>query len=446
MTEGPEGAPQSDAPPSATRKESAAALELRARPRPVTRLNRKTLAAILAIFAIAVLIAAMIGLRRPRPRSSIAPPQATGPTQVAHAQGLAAMPRSYAGVRTYPQLGAPAGEFGPAVVKAERAAGIPELPERPTFTPSPEEDAIRAERLRAQREAQDALKAQLFVQLREQPSPEASTASTGAVAQSSSLAAAEAIAAHVSEGLSGEGAIPARAGAPQSAQAQKEAFLSGQAEAQIYATGHLITPRSPFELLAGTVIPAALLTGIDSDLPGNIIATVTENVYDTVTGRILLIPQGSRLLGVYDSQVAYGQRRVLLVWTRLILPDGSSIVLDRLPGTDTEGYTGLEDRVDWHWNRLVAGAAVSTLLGAAAELAVPGQLGGTQSLLYASLQGLQGTVNQVGQEITRRNLNIQPTITIRPGYPVRVIVTKDLVLGPYPANEDSRALEGRVSP
>ena len=450
MTEGPEGAPQSDVPPSVPRKKDAATFELRARPRPVTRLNRKTLAAILAIFAIAVLIAAMIGLRRPSPRSPIAPPQATGPTQVAHAQGLAAMPRSYAGVRTYPQLGAPAGEFGPAVVKAERAAGIPELPERPTFTPSPEEDAIRAERLRAQREAQDALKAQLFVQLREQPTPVASTASTGAAAQSPSLAAAEAIAAHVGEGLSGEGAVPAhvgeglshegaltaRAGAPQGSQQHKEAFLSGRADAQIYATGHLVTPRSPFELLAGTVIPAALLTGIDSDLPGNIIATVTENVYDTVTGRILLIPQGSRLLGVYDSQVAYGQRRVLLVWTRLILPDGSSIVLDRLPGTDTEGYTGLEDRVDWHWNRLIAGAAVSTLLGAAAELAVPGQLGGTQSVLYASLQGLQGTVNQVGQEITRRNLNIQPTITIRPGYPVRVIVNKDVVLGPYPANDD----------
>ena len=436
MTEGPEGAPQSAAPPGGTRKENAASLELRARPRPVTRLNRKTLAAILAIFAIAVLVAAMIGLRRPSPRGLIASPQATGPTQVAHVQGLAAMPRSYAGVRTYPQLGAPAGEFGPAVVKAERAAGIPELPERPTFTPSPEEDAIRAERLRAQREAQDALKAQLFVQLREQPTPVASTASTGAMAQSPSLAVAEAIAAHVGDGLSGEGAIPARAGAPQSAQAPKVSFLSGRADARIYASGHLVTPRSPFELLAGTVIPAALLTGIDSDLPGNIIATVTENVYDTVTGRILLIPQGSRLLGVYDSQVAYGQRRVLLVWTRIILPDGSSIVLDRLPGTDTEGYTGLEDRVDWHWNRLVAGAAVSTLLGAAAELAVPGQLGGTQSLLYASLQGLQGTVNQVGQEITRRNLNIQPTITIRPGYPVRVIVTKDLVLGPYPANDN----------
>ena len=156
----------------------------------------------------------------------------------------------------------------------------------------------------------------------------------------------------------------------------------------------------------------------------------------TVTGRILLIPQGTRLLGVYDSQVAYGQRRVLLVWTRLILPDGSSIVLGRLPGTDTEGYTGLEDRVDWHWKRLVAGAAVSTLLGAAAELAVPSQYGGSQSVLYASLQGLQGTTNQVGQEITRRNLDIQPTIAIRPGYPVRVIVNKDLVLGPYPSNDD----------
>ena len=436
MTERPEGVPEVGELPGATKKESAAALELRARPRPVTRLNRKTLAAILAIFAVAVLIAAMVGLRRPSAPSPIEAPQATGPTQVAHAQGLAAMPRSYAGVRTFPELGAPAGEFGPAVVKEERAAGIPELPARPSFMPSPEEDAIRAQRLQAQREAEDAAKAQLFVHLDEQPTPAASTASPGA-AQSPSLAAAEAIASHVGAGLSQrEGPSAAGAGATPDSQAQKVSFVSARAEAQIYASGHLVRPRSPFELLAGTVIPAALLTGIDSDLPGNIIATVTENVYDTVTGRILLIPQGSRLLGVYDSQVAYGQRRVLLVWTRLILPDGSSIVLGRLPGTDTEGYTGLEDRVDWHWKRLVAGAAVSTLLGAAAELAVPSQYGGSQSVLYASLQGLQGTMNQVGQEITRRNLDIQPTITIRPGYPVRVIVNKDLMLRPYRTEHD----------
>ncbi len=438
MTESPEGGPASGALPGAAKKESAAALELRARPRPVTRLNRKTLAAILALFAIAVLIAAMVGLRRPSARSSAEPTQATAPTQVAHAQGLAAMPHSYVGVRTVPQLGAPAGEFGAAVVKEERAAGIPELPERPSFMPNPEEDEIRAERLQEEREAQEAAKARLFVHLSEQPATAERAESAGAATQSPSLAAAEAIASHVGEGVSGEeGGTAARVGAAQSAQAQKESFLGGQADGEIYASGQLVTPRSPYELLAGTVIPAALLTGIDSDLPGSIIATVTENVYDTVTGRILLIPQGSRLLGVYDSQVAYGQRRVLLVWTRLILPDGSSIVLDKLPGTDTQGYAGLEDRVDWHWNRLVAGAAVSTLLGAAAELAVPGQFGGSQSVVYASVEGLQNSMNQVGQEITQRNLDIQPTITVRPGFPVRVIVNKDLILRPYPNDESS---------
>ena len=437
MTEQPEDAPESGAQPGAAKKEDAAALQLRARPRPVTRLNRKVLAGILAVFAIAVLIAAMVGLRRPRPNGPIEQPQATGPEHVAHAGGLAAMPRSYSGIRTVPQLGAPAGEFGPAVVQEERAVGIPELPERPSFVPSPQEDAIRAQRLQQQREAQAAAKAQLFVHLREQPAAISSSAPAGAGAQSPSLAAAEAIASHVAEGSSGEGAMGARPRAPQSGQAQNESFLSARANAHIYASGRLVTPRSPYELLAGTVIPAALLTGIDSDLPGNIIATVTQNVYDTVTGRSLLVPQGSRLLGVYDSQVGYGQRRVLLVWTRLILPDGSSIVLGRLPGTDPEGYEGLQDRVDWHWKRLVAGAAVSTLLGAAAELAVPGgQYGGSQSVLYASLQGLQGTTNQVGQEITRRNLDIQPTITIRPGYPVRVIVNKDLILRPYPVEGD----------
>ena len=437
MTQGPEGTPEGGAPPSAPRKESAAALELRARPRPVTRLNRRTLAIVLAAFAIATLLAAMVGLRRPRPRSAVDQPEASSTESIAHAEGLDTMPRNYSGVHGVPQLGAPTGEFGTPLVKEERAAGIPALPERPSFVPNPEEDALRAERLNDERQAQEAAKAELFVHLREQPATIASASSTGAAAQPPSLAAAEAIASRVGDGLSHEGAAAASAGARQSGQEHKEAFVGGQADTRIYATGPLVTPRSPFELLAGTVIPAALLTGIDSDLPGNIIATVTENVYDTVTGRTLLIPQGSRLLGVYDSQVGYGQRRVLLVWTRLILPDGSSIVLDRLPGTDTEGHAGLADRVDWHWNRLAAGAAVSTLLSAAAELAVPSQFGGSQSVVYASLEGLQNSTNQVGQEITRRNLDIQPTITIRPGFPVRVIVNKDLVLRPFASNDDS---------
>jgi type IV secretion system protein VirB10 len=185
--------------------------------------------------------------------------------------------------------------------------------------------------------------------------------------------------------------------------------------------------------MAGTVIPAALLTGINSDLPGEIEAQVTSPVYDTVTGRLLLIPQGARLRGQYDSQIAYGQRRVLLAWTRLIMPDGSSIVLDRLPGVDTIGQAGLEDRVDWHLGRVASGAALSSVLGVAAALAEPNQVAtsGNGVVIIAGKQSLQDSLNQVGQEITRRNLDVQPTLQIRPGFPIRVIVNRDLVLRPY---------------
>jgi type IV secretion system protein VirB10 len=199
----------------------------------------------------------------------------------------------------------------------------------------------------------------------------------------------------------------------------------------IYATGTLQIPRSPYEVMAGTVIPAALLTGINSDLPGQIIATVTGNVFDTVSGVHLLIPQGSRLLGQYDSQVAGGQRRVLLVWTRLLLPDGSSLVLDRLPGVDLAGYAGLEDGVDQHWKQVFTGAVLATLIGINTELASPNRSSESSSIIIATRDSAQDTINQIGQQLTRRNLNQQPTLTIRPGYPVRVIVNRDLVLRPY---------------
>lgn len=183
--------------------------------------------------------------------------------------------------------------------------------------------------------------------------------------------------------------------------------------------------------MAGTVISAALVTGINSDLPGQMIANVTEAVYDTATGRHLLIPQGSRLMGRYDSQVSLGQRRVLLVWTRLILPDTSSIALDRLPGIDPAGYAGLEDGVDWRWDRILAGAALSTLLGMGAELAAPANSTDGNRIVIAGRDSTQDAINQVGQEITKRNASIQPTLTIRPGFPVRVMVSKDLILRPY---------------
>jgi type IV secretion system protein VirB10 len=160
-------------------------------------------------------------------------------------------------------------------------------------------------------------------------------------------------------------------------------------------------------------------------------ASVTQSVYDTVTGHYLLIPQGSRLVGAYDSEVAFGQRRVLLVWTRLIRPDGSSIVLDRLPGMDTEGHAGLEDQVDYHWGRIIAGAAISTLLGINAQLVAQNQNNG--SVIVATRDSAQDSVNQTGQQLTRKNLDVQPTLRVRPGFELRVLIQRDLTLPPYGA-------------
>ncbi len=189
----------------------------------------------------------------------------------------------------------------------------------------------------------------------------------------------------------------------------------------------VVGPASPYVLQTGAVIPAALITGIRSDLPGQITAQVTEHVYDSPTGRILLVPQGTRLIGEYSNDVGFGQRRVLLVWKRLILPNGRSIVLERQPGADAQGYAGLQDGVDYHWWDLAKAAGLSTLLSFGAELAVDDQ----DRLLRAIRNGARDTINDAGQQIIRRQLNVAPTLTIRPGFPVRVIVTRDLVLEPY---------------
>ncbi len=170
---------------------------------------------------------------------------------------------------------------------------------------------------------------------------------------------------------------------------------------------------------AGAVIPAAMITGIRSDLPGQITAQVTENVYDSPTGSLLLIPQGTRIIGQYDAGVTFGQRRVLLVWNRLILPNGRSIVLERQPGADASGYAGLEDGVDYHWWDLMKAAGLSTLLGIGTELATDEE----DRLIRAIRDGAQDTINQAGQQIVQRQLQVAPTLTIRPGFPVRVIVT-----------------------
>jgi type IV secretion system protein VirB10 len=206
------------------------------------------------------------------------------------------------------------------------------------------------------------------------------------------------------------------------------AFLNAATDRRTVAPDRVTPPVSPYVLQAGAVIPAALITGIRSDLPGQITAQVTENVYDSPTGRSLLIPQGTRVIGQYDNGVGFGQRRVLLVWSRLVFPNGRSIVLERQPGTDAQGYAGLEDGVDYHWAELFKAAALTTILSVGAEAGSSGQ---ESDIVRALRGGASDSLSQVGQQIVQRQLNIAPTLTIRPGFAVRVVVTRDLVLEPY---------------
>ena len=209
-------------------------------------------------------------------------------------------------------------------------------------------------------------------------------------------------------------------------QVDKQAFLDRDAD-DIYNSHGLVSPRSPYQVMAGNIIPASLVTGLNSDLPGQVIGQVTENVYDTVTGQYLLIPQGSRLMGRYDSVIAFGQSRALVVWTRLILPNGNSIQLDNLPGSDSQGFAGLKDKVDRHTWQFIKGAALSSLLSIGSELASDD----TDRLTRALQNAGQDTANIAGQRIIDRNLNVQPTLRVRQGWRFNVIVSRDLILKPY---------------
>jgi type IV secretion system protein VirB10 len=222
-------------------------------------------------------------------------------------------------------------------------------------------------------------------------------------------------------------------GDDQNMQEEKRTFEKETREQSPYLLAALQQPISKYEIKAGTIIPSLLLTGLNSDLPGQIAAQVRENVYDTATGRYLLIPQGTRLVGEYDSKVAYGQDRALIVWSRLILPNGNSINLEGMPGVDMSGYSGLSDRVNNHYAKLVTGVILGSVLGAGAQVATGGQ--GTAynapSFSQLAVSGGAQNLNQAGQQITQRNLNLQPTIEIRPGLKLNVFVTKDMILKPY---------------
>jgi type IV secretion system protein TrbI len=225
------------------------------------------------------------------------------------------------------------------------------------------------------------------------------------------------------------GSLPGDAVA--SHQQEKEAFLTQAAAIEPYLSKPLLNPISKYELKAGSIIPSALLTAINTDLPGEVVGQVTENVYDTITGNYLLIPQGSKLLGKYQSLVSNGQNRALIVWQRLIYPNGYSIVLDGMPGTDEAGMAGLQDQVDYHLDKLAEATALSTAIAYAGNLARNPQSTNGYSSSDIIGDAVAQQANRIGEKIIDRELDVQPTITIRQGWPLRVLVNKDMILQPY---------------
>ena len=386
-TAGPAGG---DRPPQEMRLRSSRA--------PVTRLSRKVLLGLGAVAAVGIGGALFLALQ---PQHQTTGSELYNTNNRTTPDGLANLPRDYTGLpRAVPQLGPPLpGDLGRPIVNA----GAP-APGMPTS-----EAGLSPEQQRIAQEMEAARTSHLFA-----------TTNVGQIAtvNSPALAAAQATTASLTGGSS-----------DLASQDHKLAFLNGNIDRDTVSPDRVQAPASSFTLQAGAVIPAALLTGLRSDLPGPVTAQVTEDVYDSPTGKILLIPQGARLIGQYDAQIAFGQSRALLVWNRLIMPNGRSIVLERQPGADPEGYAGLEDEVDNHWGMLFKAAILSTLLSVGSEA---GNSNNNQnSLVQALRQGSSQSFSQVGEQVVGRSLNVQPTITIRPGFPVRVLVTHDLVLEPY---------------
>lgn len=212
-------------------------------------------------------------------------------------------------------------------------------------------------------------------------------------------------------------------------QEDKRAFLETSGGRNPYAAGRVEAAMSANEVKAGTVIPAVLTGGVNSDLPGQVTARVTRNVFDTATGRRLLIPQGATLVGVYDSSITAGQSRVLVAWNRLIYPDGSSIDLGSMPGADRAGYGGLSDQVNNHHARTFGSAIFLSLFSAGAQLSQPQATNGENQSSGQTVAAAMGQqLGQLGMETARRNMQIQPTLMLRPGLNMNVQVTQDLIL------------------
>ena len=410
-----------DTPSEPQPKSAPEPLALRSKSLPITRISRKALigAATLVLVLIAGLV--LVALRPPTWRTA-SPTELFNVDRKPITDGLARLPATYDGVRP----------DRPDSTKGSSALppGVRQLETQPADAVS---EAERIEKARLARMAGQARESTVFFRLqlksapREPATAEAradiatpsrqATAGDGDLTRLSAMRIAERTKA-LAEGRLDTTETDA------TDQTRKLAFLNATTDDKIYNPHRLQAPASPYQLMAGTIIAASLVSGLSSDLPGFVIAQVTEHVYDTVTGRHLLLPQGSRLIGKYDSVVAFGQERALVVWQRIIRPDGSSIVIDNLPATDTAGYAGVADAVDLHTWKLLKGIFLSTVLGIGNQLA----FANTDSDLVKALRESTGqTTNRAGQRLIEKNLNVQPTITVRPGWLLRVIVHNDLI-------------------
>ena len=412
--------------------EHAERLKIRSSPKPVTRINRKVLMVGAGLGVLALFAAMSVALKPPTAIDPDARRELYNTTNTRKPEGLSTLPTSYSDITSVEdrvtRLGPPlSGDLGATMLRAERELGIePEYVTRfeDDFRPNPADEAERARRMREAALADEAARAPVFFRLDSQ-SGTASTTDTRPAYRDPAL--------DLGSELLALAALPQGArsafGQPidTNLQSRKLAFTSEGPASDIYNPHGVEDPASPYQVMAGTLIPASMGTGINSDPPGTIVAQLTQPVYDTVTGQYLLIPQGSRLIGRYQSEVSFGQDRALVTWDRIIFPDGSSIVISA-PGADAQGFAGLSDRTDHHWDRVFIAAGLATILGVGAELGADGD----GDLERAIRRGTTDTVNQAGQRVVERNLGIQPTVRVRPGWPVRVVVTRDLILRPHP--------------
>lgn len=235
--------------------------------------------------------------------------------------------------------------------------------------------------------------------------------------------AADLYSAALRAGLGGQNVDP-------NGQRTKEDFFNADLKELGYLPNRVVAQQSPYELKRGSVIPATLITGINSDLPGRISAQVSQNVYDSATGHHLLIPQGTKLFGRYDSKVSYGQNRVLVVWTDIIFPNGSTLQIGGMAGTDAQGYGGFRDKVDRKLLQTWGSAILVALIGTGVDMAIPNNQNGsgnTNTAEDAARRNFADTFGRMADRTIQRNMDVQPTLEIRPGYRFNVLVDQDIV-------------------